>query len=102
MGAELLPERIGDTPIRQLVDAEPLGSLRVDLYEFIWAIDGEPPEVQRVDHLEDGGVGADAQRQRGDRHRRESGALSQDAHAVPRVTQQIVERRKTALVAQRL
>jgi hypothetical protein len=47
------------------------------------------PQERRIDDAEDGRVGADAQREREDRHGRESGRLAEPAHRVRQVLSEI-------------
>ena len=59
------------------------------------------PEEDGVDDAEDGGVGADAERQRHERREREPGSPRERAHRVAQVLEQRFGERQTALIAVR-
>ena len=62
-----------------------LRNLFGDLHETIRIFVGQRAQQDRVDDAKDGGVGADAEGERDDRHGREAGVLRQHAQAVSHV-----------------
>ncbi len=61
------------------------------LRQLLRILDGQAAQPHRIEQLEDGGVGADAERQREDRHRGEGAALRESAHCVARIAKEAVE-----------
>ena len=59
----------------------------------------ERPDQDAVDHAEDGGVRADAQRQRQDDGSRERGSPSQAAKRMARIAHERFQERESSLVA---
>ena len=63
---------------------------------------GKWAQQRRVDEAEDGGVGADAERERHDRRDREARRASQQTDGVADVASERLERREAATIAHRL
>jgi hypothetical protein len=104
-GEELLP--IGERPdngVREAlsVDAALTRRLEIELHELLRIADRKPPQHQRVDQTEDGGVGADAEREREDDYQGEARCLGEQAQRVAHVAEDRVERRAVALRADAL
>jgi hypothetical protein len=63
------------------------------LDDLVWPLHGQAAQPHRVEELEDRAVGADAQRQRGDRHDREPGVGAHLAQRQAQVLAQAIEPR---------
>ena len=62
------------------------------LHQSAGLLERKRAEQQRIDHAEDGAVGADAERERDDGDQREAGILQQRAQAVAQVLPECVHR----------
>ncbi len=87
VGADLLPLRVGEP--RMVVDevtgSAPLGQADANLHEAVGILHRERAQPHGVHRLEDRGVGADAQREREERHEGEAGVEAQQPRAVAQV-----------------
>ncbi len=63
---------------------------------------GQRPQQDRIDHAEDGGVGADTERQDEDRRDRKTRALAEHTHRVPDVAAECLEGWKAPSIAMAL
>ncbi len=81
------------------VAREPLGVAIADGHEPLGIRIRQRAQEDGVDHGEDGGVGADAERQRDQRRGGEAGRAPQHAEAVAQVLPQHLEKRQAALIA---
>ena len=69
----------------EVVQARVAGVEGEQFDELLWRSHGERAKHQRVDEAEDGGVGADAEREREDGHGRETGSPAHHPEGVPGV-----------------
>ena len=89
MLGDLLDLRVGESAVSRRVPARRVKVRRcVDGDELRGVFDGEASQPQRVDQLEDGGVGADAQRERKHGHRCEAGIPAQLAGSIAKIAEQ--------------
>ena len=72
---------LGNRVLRDALSRKPAP----DLHELLRAVEGERTQQHRVDHAEDDGVGADAERQREHGDGGEAGRLGQHANGVSKV-----------------
>src|SRR6184192_1882780 len=73
LGADLLPQRLGENRAARIPPAHPSLAVSVDpdRHELVGLLDWKRAETERVDELENRRVGAGAERQSQDRHERE-------------------------------
>ena len=100
-GAKTIPNRKGDQRTTA-VDVPPSAECVSDLDEILRRMHRQRSKLYGVHQLEDRRVGADAEREGEDRHRREAGIASQEATRLAYIAQHIVEPREAALIAEGL
>ena len=95
LGADLLPQRLGENRAARIPPAHPSLAVSVDpdRHELVGLLDWKRAETERVDELENRRVGAGAERQGQDRHERECRVPSKDPHAVAEVLPDRVQER---------
>ena len=93
----VLAAPVGEIGIGGIVQAAPVA--REDHDQPIGRFERQRPEERRVDQAEDGGVRADAEREREDRRRGEAGVLAEYAHRGDQILAECVERRDSVLIA---
>src|SRR5262249_42014248 len=89
MIAELLPERVRDLPVAPFLTATPALSNHADLNQLFRMLDRQTTDEKCVDQLEDGGIGADAERERQNPRGSEHRIALQLPRAVAQVGEQI-------------
>src|SRR5262249_5046484 len=93
MGANLLPERIGDLRVEVSGDAERVDALSANLDQPVRIGDRQASEADGIGQLEERGVRADAEGQRHDAHGGKYRRAAQCAQAVPCVAREAFHER---------
>src|SRR5881392_4468253 len=84
LGADLLPQRLGENRAAPIPPAHPPRAVPVDpdRHELVWLFYWKRADTERVDELENRRVGAGAERQGQNRHDRECRVSPKDSHGV--------------------
>ena len=74
----------GRRPVAQNSDSR---RMQPDSRQPVWMRIGERTQQQRIDHAEDGGIGADSNAQRGQNHQRQHHILAKHAKGIAEILQ---------------
>jgi hypothetical protein len=69
----------------------------LQLHQLLRVSHRQPPQHQRIDQAEDGGIGADAQRQRQHDDKREAWVFGEHPEGISNVSSNLVEQRSMAM-----
>ena len=92
MPAHLLPHRNGEVRKRPIVDAESVIAARnPQLRQIFRTLNRQTPQPHRIQQLKNGGVCANAKRQRKHRHHCEARTLHKSAHCIARIAEKAIK-----------
>ena len=99
VAGDQLPERIGGFRVDAFVAAVGLRTVGTDFREVLSIVNRQEPQPDGVEQLKDGGVRADAERERQDRHGREDRTAAQEPQSIPQVAHRVLGDADPALIA---